>query len=236
MSKRKVKILIDGKKFHVPYGTNLVEAAAKHGIDIPTLCYFPEMGECLGTCRVCSVNVNGRTMAACTLKATEKMELEVDTPQLNDMRKALVELLFVEGNHFCPSCEKSGDCHLQAQAYKMQMTAPRFHYRFNNRPIFFDAKNIVFEHNRCILCKRCTHKFVDDDNHRVFSFKGKGSHLTVEMDLERANDLSINKIDELIELCPVGAILKKGKGFDRPYGERHYDNEPIGLEYKEEKK
>ena len=52
----------------------------------------------------------------------------------------------------------------------------------------------------------------------------------VEMDVERVDNLSTELVDELVELCPVGAILKKGKGFDRPYGSRKYDKNPVGSE------
>ena len=166
-------------------------------------------------------------MPACTQPVAEGMEVENDTEELREVRKDLIDMLFVEGNHYCMFCEKSGDCDLQALGYEHQMTAPRFHYRFNNREIEFDADKILFEHNRCILCKRCTHEFKDQDGKRVFAFQGKGCHLEVEMNVERANNLDDDLIDELVELCPVGAILKKGKGFDRPYGTRKYDQVSI---------
>lgn len=224
---KSIQVEIDGKSYQAQEGDNLIDMALKNGVHIPHLCYFPEMKECLGTCRVCTVNVNGRISAACTLSAQDQMKIQVNTSELQDMRKALIELLFVEGNHYCPSCEKSGDCQLQALAYEMQMTAPRFHYRFNNRVIDYDAEKLLFEHNRCILCKRCTHEFENEQGERVFAFKGKGKTLEVEMNKERANQLSDEKIDEVVQLCPVGAIIKKGVGFDRPYGERKYDQSPI---------
>ena len=227
---KKVTLTIDGQTITTEEGKNIIEVAKENDIYIPTLCYFSDMKECLGTCRVCTIKWKRHFVSGCTLKAEEGMELTVHTEELKDLRKGLVELLFVEGNHYCPGCEKSGDCDLQALGYRLEMTAPRFHYRFNNRDIDFSAEKILFEHNRCILCKRCTHEFEDDEGHRIFAFKGKGSHLEVEMDIERANKLSEQKVDEVVELCPVGAILKKGKGFDRPYGERKYDKHPIGYD------
>jgi [NiFe] hydrogenase diaphorase moiety small subunit len=219
-----VHLTIDGKKVQAQKGENIVDVAAREKVHIPTLCYEPGMKDCLGTCRVCTIRWKRHHVSACTLKAEEGMELYVDTEDLVDLRKALVELLFVEGNHFCPSCEKSGNCHLQALGYDLSMTAPRFHYRFNNRKIDYNADNILFEHNRCVLCKRCTDIFLDGEDKQVFFFEGKGAHLEVSMDIERANKLSESSIDELVELCPVGAILKKGKGFDVPIGKRKYDD------------
>ncbi|MBT4761758.1 MAG: 2Fe-2S iron-sulfur cluster binding domain-containing protein [Bdellovibrionaceae bacterium] len=226
--KKKVNITIDGKSISATPDDNIVEVAKANGVYIPTLCFYPDMGKCLGTCRVCTVKWKRHHVAACTLKVEEGMELTVQSDELKDLRKALVELLFVEGNHFCPGCEKSGDCKLQALGYELQMTVPRFHYRFNNRIIEYNSKKILFEHNRCILCKRCTHKFKDSKGRRVFFFKGKGCHLEVEMVTELVDQLNEEQVDHLVELCPVGALLKKGKGFDRPYGERKYDKTPVG--------
>jgi len=232
--KKKVKLTIDGKEMLAIENENIVEVARHNGIYIPTLCYYPQMEKCLGTCRVCTIKWKRHFVAACTLQAEEGMQLTVHSNELNNLRKGLVELFFVEGNHFCPSCEKSGDCDLQALGYRLQMTAPRFHYRFSNKLIDFTSKKIIFEHNRCVLCKRCTDLFKDQDGLRVFSFQGKGSYLQVEMDRERADNLNDQLVDELVELCPVGALLKKGKGFDRPYGNRKYDQNPIGSEIEKE--
>ena len=221
-----VDFTIDGKECKAEEGINLVDAAAKNGVYIPTLCY--SSGEkCLGTCRVCTIKINGRVNAACTLTVEKGIHLEVDTDELKNARQGIVELLFSEGNHFCPSCEKSGDCTLQALGYDMKMMVSRFHYRFNNRDINFEADKIILENNRCVLCKKCTHRFRDQDGQRVFSFEGKGEGLHVNMDIDRTNKMSEEKIDEVVNLCPVGAILRKGKGFDRPYGERKYDYKSI---------
>ena len=67
-------------------------------------------------------------MAACTQPISEGMAVENTAPDLQDMRRAVVEMLFVEGNHLCPTCEKSGNCELQAMAYRFGLTAPRFPY------------------------------------------------------------------------------------------------------------
>lgn len=224
-----IEVRIDGVVCTAIPGENIVELAARHGIYIPTLCWFRGMETCLGTCRVCTIKWKRHYVAACALAAEAGMDLTVDTPELRDIRKGLVELLFVEGNHFCPSCEKSGDCQLQALGYRLGMTAPRFHYRFNPRAVDFRAKRILFEQNRCVFCKRCVHRFTDQLGQRVFAFHDRGGRLGLEMDIERADGLSDEKLTELIELCPVGALLKKGKGFDRPYGTRRYDREPIGI-------
>jgi len=61
--------------------------------------------------------------------------VESNTDTLNAHRRNLVEMLFVEGNHFCMFCEKSGNCELQALAYRMGITAPRYPYLFPKREL-----------------------------------------------------------------------------------------------------
>ena len=105
MDNNKVTILIDENPVQVTKGQNLVEAIREVGLTIPSLCYFDHIDPPLGTCRVCTVSVNGRPLAACTTMVKEGMEIRLNTPKLNDMRKAVVEMMFAEGNHFCPGCQ-----------------------------------------------------------------------------------------------------------------------------------
>lgn len=217
-----VDFLIDGEPYQAPAGSNLIEAARANNVYIPTLCYLKDH-ECLGTCRVCTIKINGSEAAACTRSLEKGMNLEVDTDELKELRKSLVELMFVEGNHYCPSCEKSGDCVLQALGYEMDMRVPRFPYRFATYDVDYSAKHMVMEHNRCVHCKRCTDLYLDDDGKKIFSFAGRGAVTKVMIDLKSEANLSVEKVDEAVALCPVGAILKTGKGFDRPIGERTYD-------------
>lgn len=222
-----IVIKVDGQTISVPEGINLIDALNRQGISVPTLCWSPGIEPCLGTCRVCTVKINGREGAACTRVTEKGMELICDTPELNDLRLALVEMLFMEGNHFCPGCEKSGDCELQGAAYKMGMTHSRFPYRFSHYELDYRGKKLLLERNRCIHCKRCTDLFVDDKNRKVFSFVNKGKETRVMMDLNLESELSDHKCKEAVQLCPVGAIIFKGQGFDRPIGTRKYDR--VGL-------
>lgn len=224
MSKnKKILMTVDQKPIEVTEGANLVEALRIHGITVPTLCWSPGIEPCLGTCRVCTIKINGREGAACTRVTEVGMVIEVDSPELRDLRVGLVEMLFSEGNHFCPGCEKSGDCELQGTAYEMGMTHSRFPYQFSHYDLDYRGKNLLLERNRCIHCKRCTELFVDDENRKVFSFIGKGKETRVMMDFELEAKLPEHKCHEAVNLCPVGAIIFKGQGFDRPIGTRRYD-------------
>ncbi len=101
--------------------------------------------------------------------------MENDTAELNGHRKALLEMLFVEGNHFCMFCEKSGNCELQALAYRFGILAPRFELQFPRRDVDASHPDVMIDHNRCILCGRCVRASRDLDGKSVFGFVGRGA-------------------------------------------------------------
>ncbi len=225
----KIKITINGKECWTTRGTSVIDAARENGIYIPSLCHVDGIKPA-GSCRICNVDINGRNMTACTTPAEDGMTVVSDLPELEEMRKAIVEVMFVAGNHFCPACEKSGNCELQAMAYRYQMMVPRFPYEFPVKGVEASSRYIYHDRNRCIMCKRCIRGVMKDGKH-VFALHGRGGNkLHVEMDVELASQLTEDEARQAMDLCPVGAILKKERGYYSPIGERKFDNAPIGSE------
>ncbi len=225
--KERVTIRIDGKEIRTEAGKNLVQAARENGIFIPSLCYFEHIDPPLGTCRVCTCNVNGASGPACMEKVSDGMEVEVHTPELKNVRKAIVEMMFSEGNHFCPSCEKSGDCSLQHMGYEMGVYKSRFPHLFKDRLIDFNPKRFVIEHNRCVKCRRCVEEVLTNDGNRVFSFSNRGNETLVAIDYEQEAKLSEEQALEAMRICPTGAILVRGQAFARPFGTRKFDMKSV---------
>jgi [NiFe] hydrogenase diaphorase moiety small subunit len=223
----KVKFTIDGKECQGIKGQYLVDTAADNNVYIPVLCHMRDLIPA-GSCRICTVKVNGRFMAACTTPLEEGMTVENNSAELLDIRKAIVEMLFVEGNHFCPSCEKSGNCDLQGLGYLYQMMVPRFPYAFERRNIDATAPKIFLEKNRCIFCKRCIRVIKDSEGKSIFAFTGRGETLEIHIDKKLALHMCDELAQKAMDICPVGAILKKEVGFIDPIGKRKYDNVPIG--------
>jgi len=218
-----IRLQIDGQPVSCESGENLVDAAARHGVYIPTLCHLPGKA-CLGTCRVCVVRVNGYLGAACAMTAAEGMEVEVDSDDLVDMRRSLVEALFSEGKHNCPSCQKSGSCELQAVGYEVGMLVSRFPYRHPVRPRETAGTHLWLERDRCIFCQRCVEHVRDEKTGRkIFSISGRGATAQIEMDLELEASMSEAKVNEAVALCPVGCILPRDDGYEVPIGERRYE-------------
>jgi NADH dehydrogenase/NADH:ubiquinone oxidoreductase subunit G len=219
----KITFTANGKKYEAPEGFTLIQALNMNGLTIPSLCWEEGLEPSLGTCRVCTVIKNGRPVAACTQILSSGDVIDSESKLVHDLQLGIVELLFSEGNHFCPGCEKSGDCDLQGLGYKLGMSHSSFPYQFKPYQIDFSGADLVLERNRCIHCKRCTDLFVDDKGRKVFRFVGKGADTRVEMDHVLEQQMSDHKKKEVVALCPTGAILYKGAGFDRPIGTRKHD-------------
>lgn len=224
---KKITIKIDGKEIKTEPGRNLVTVAKENDIFIPSLCYYEHIDPPLGTCRVCTCNVDGYPRPACTTKTAEGMDVVLNTPELLDTRKALVEMMFAEGNHFCPSCEKSGDCDLQHMGYEMGVSHLRFPHLFKDRMRDFTPKRMVIEHNRCVKCRRCVEEVFTDEGQRVFSFCNRGNETEVGIDYENEAKLSEEQAIRAMHICPTGAILVKGKSLARPFGDRMFDMESV---------
>jgi [NiFe] hydrogenase diaphorase moiety small subunit len=145
------------------------------------------------------------------------------------MRTEIIEMLFVEGNHFCMYCEKSGDCELQALAYRYGITAPKYPYQYPNRDVDASHPDILLDRNRCILCSRCVRASRDLDGKNVFQFVGRGKNRRIAVNSDaRLADTNVDVSDKAIDVCPVGAILRKRVGYTVPVGKRTYDKQPIG--------
>jgi len=225
---QKVTFTIDGVEVEARPGQMIIEAADEAGVYIPRLCHKPGL-EPFGSCRVCTVMVNGRPASACTQPVAPGIVVQNETDELQAMRRDIVEMLFVEGNHFCMFCEKSGNCELQAMAYRLGIPAVRFPYLWPKREIDASHPDVMIDHNRCILCGRCVRASRDVDGKHVFQFVGRGPHKKIAVNAEaKLADTNIDVTDEALNACPVGALLKKRVGFQVPVGKRLYDHEPIG--------
>jgi len=226
----RVTLTIDNVQLQGRPGQTILEAAGEAGIYIPRLCHLAGL-EPFGSCRVCTVLVNGRPQAACTQPISQGMVIESSTEQVREIRKDLIDMLFVEGNHFCMFCEKSGNCELQAMAYRFGITAPRYPYMFPARAVDASHPDIMIDHNRCIRCARCVRASRDLDGKEVFGFVNRGPHKELAVNAAaRLVDTNVDVTDRAIDVCPVGALLKKRTGYAVPIGQRKYDHTPIGSE------
>ncbi|MCP4125470.1 MAG: 2Fe-2S iron-sulfur cluster binding domain-containing protein [Gammaproteobacteria bacterium] len=221
---------IDHKQVPFEPGQTIMDAAMAAGIYIPHLCHNPEFHP-HGSCKLCTIKINGRPASACTTQAAEGAVVENETDELMEDRRILLKMLFVEGNHVCPACEKSGRCQLQAVAYYCNMLAPEFTHFYPQRDVDASHPEVVIDFNRCILCNLCVRASRDVDGKGVFAISGRGidSHLIISAPSGKLGDSSFDARDKAAQVCPVGAIMSKHQGYDVPIGQRLYDLEPVSV-------
>ena len=228
MNEDTVTIIIDGKRIEAGAGQTIMEAADAAGIYIPRLCFHEALPPG-GHCRVCTCKVNGRPASACTFPVAEGQVIENDTEELTSMRRTIIEMLFVEGNHSCPSCEKSGNCELQAMGYRLGLVAPRLPYLRIPHEMDATHKDMYIDRDRCILCGRCARASRLLDGKTVFGFENRGIHKRIAVDAEHGlAETAFAMTDKAAEICPTGCLMVKGKGWATPVGQRLYDHKPIG--------
>jgi len=221
---------LDGVAIEFSDGDTIMDAALRAGAYIPHLCHNPEFTP-HGSCRVCVVDINGRQVSACTQPAAAGLEVDNGSDAIVEERRNLLQMLFVEGNHVCPGCEKSGACQLQAVAYYTGMLSPHYTHFFPQRSVDASHADTAIDFNRCILCELCVRASRDIDHKQVFSISGRGigSHLVINSPSGKLGDSAFSAGDKAAQVCPVGAILPKHRGYDQPIGKRLYDRQPISV-------
>ena len=230
------RIIVDGIAIEALAGQSVIQACDAAGIYIPRLCHHPEL-EPAGNCRVCTCKINGRNSAACVTPAVHGMVVENATPQLTADRRAIIEMLFVEGNHPCTYCVASGDCELQALGYRLGMVAPTQPYQWPRRGIDATHPDITLDHDRCILCSRCIRASRMEDGKSVFGFEGRGITMRLNVDAKGGlGDTEMEAVDKAASVCPVACIVINRDSYRIPNGRRRFDQTPIGSDIEAKRK
>jgi predicted molibdopterin-dependent oxidoreductase YjgC len=203
-----LKATIDGKTIEVPEGTTVLDAARMLDISIPTLCHHPKLSP-FGGCRMCVVEIKGipRAVTACTTPVTEGMEVKTSSPQLEDLRKTVLELILSDHPNDCMVCERAGDCTLQELAYFYNLRKPTYE---GERRIYAKRDGNPFlerDMEKCILCGRCVK--VCDEVQGVgaidFAYRGFKSKICPPYE----EDLSCEFCGQCVAVCPTGALTGK---------------------------
>ncbi|WP_410498477.1 2Fe-2S iron-sulfur cluster-binding protein [Chitinibacter sp. S2-10] len=220
--------VLDGENIHFEPGQTIMEAASHAGVYIPHLCYHPEFKP-RGSCKLCTVKINGYFGTACTLPVQPGMQVESDCDEVNLMRRRVVQMLFIEGNHYCPFCEKSGNCQLQAVAYHVGMLDSHFPHFYPLRQIDASHPDMLLDRDRCIQCELCVRASRETDQKNIFGLAGRSTHTHLVVNSESGllgdTDFSIN--DFAAHICPTGALIPKTQAFNIPIGRRIYDEQDI---------
>ncbi len=203
-----VKLTINDKEITVPENTTLMDAAMMNGIAIPHLCKHPVLST-FGGCRLCVVEVKGipRPVASCTTPVMQGMEVVTHTPELEEHRRFVLELILSDHPNDCMTCEATGDCRLQEMAYAYGVKGEA--YAGERRTYTVRDGNPFIERDleKCILCGRCVKVCEEVQGVEAIDFGYRGFRSKIVTPYE--NDLDCEFCGQCVSVCPTGALTGK---------------------------
>lgn len=175
MAEIKVKITIDGKKYSVPKGQSILEAARDNNIFLPSLCYHPDL-DVKANCRVCVVEIKGQKKLAtsCSTIVKEGMEILTDSPRVKQARNLNIELIFAEHIEKCPTCTLRYNCTLLDLARRYKIKISDFPDRKGRRKTYKFAQAVEIDGSQCIDCRNCVDACSNMQRIDYLEVKGKG--------------------------------------------------------------
>ena len=222
MADGQIELTIDGVSVTAAEGTTVFEAARSVGIDIPHLCYDPELGLApTSSCRLCVVEVEGAVapVASCSHPAADGMVARTNTDELRETRRQVIDLLLSDHPHDCLTCDKSGDCLLQKYAYELGVEESEYATEAVKTEPVQDGPAIVYDRSKCILCGRCVAVCHDVQVTGAMDFLGRGFETAVGLPPGVSREDSVcEECGNCIDVCPTGALSFAGaKGAGREW-------------------
>jgi NADH-quinone oxidoreductase subunit G len=209
-----VTFSIDGREVTAPEGAMLVDGA-KHGdVEIPVFCYEPKLGQPVGACRMCLVEIEGipKLQTACSTPVKDGMVVHTQTDRVHAAQRAVVEFLLINHPLDCPVCDKGGECPLQDITYgwgpgTSRFIEPKRHFK---KPLELSPL-VAIDRERCILCYRCVRfsQEISEDYQLILQERGAQSFVGTFDGHPYVGPFSGN----IIELCPVGALTSRAYRF-----------------------
>jgi NADH-quinone oxidoreductase subunit G len=207
---KKIQLTIDGREVEAVEGTMLVDAAKEADVEIPYFCYEAKLGNPVGACRMCMVEIEGipKLQTSCSTPVKDGMVVHTQTQRVRHAQNAVVEFLLVNHPLDCPVCDKGGECPLQDITFGWGLGRSRFiePKRHFVKPLSLSPV-IAIDRERCILCYRCVRfsQEVAEDYQLIFAERGAETFVSTHDGHPYVAPFSGN----IIELCPVGALTSK---------------------------
>ncbi|MEM5948465.1 NADH-dependent [FeFe] hydrogenase, group A6 [Spirochaetia bacterium 38H-sp] len=206
-----VNIKINGKELKVSEGTSILNAARHFQIDIPTLCYHPDL-PAWGSCGLCIVKTEGspKMFRACATPVAEGMSIITDDPEIVEVRKNTLQLILADHPNDCLYCGRNGNCELQKLAAEFGIREQPYEPNPQNLPKDNSTPSIVLDPSKCVKCGRCVNVCQEMQNVWALEFLGRGDGTRIAP----AGDIYLNdspciKCGQCSAHCPVGAIYEK---------------------------
>jgi bidirectional [NiFe] hydrogenase diaphorase subunit len=215
MIRQKVRVksfMIDGVTVTGQSNQTVLEVAREHDIYIPTLCYLEGLS-CVGSCRMCLIEVKGshKLIPACTSKIKEGMEVVTTSDTIDAHRKMILSMIFSERTHTCSVCVANGDCELQDKAVELGLEHSLVPYLDKRFEVDASHKNFVYDPNRCILCTRCIRVCDEVEGAHAIDVIDRGIDTKIihDMDEPWIDSQSCTSCGKCVYVCPTGALYEK---------------------------
>lgn len=206
-----VTLTIDGQRITVPSNYNIIQAAKELNIDIPALCYDPNL-EVVGACRLCIVEIEGsrKLQTSCSTKVKEGMVVHTETENIVKLRKEILQLLLDNHPNDCLTCQKAGECLLQQYAYRYGVKFREHDGARHSDYVDTSSPYIVKDNSKCILCGKCVRTCNQLEERQVLSFAGRGFDTKIVLDADQNFETSkCVSCNRCVAVCPVGALIDK---------------------------
>ena len=208
-----VTVTVDGHEIAVQPGTNMVEAAAKVGSNIPYFCYHPRLSVA-ANCRMCMVEVSNshKLVPACQTPLVEGQVIKTGTQKARDQQRATMEFLLLNHPVDCAICDQAGECKLQ-DYYQTYDNLPS---RLEGGKVMKNKRKVlgplvVLDQERCIICTRCVRFMEEVPKEPQLGVFGRGSSEVI--DIFPGDELTSNYSGNIVDICPVGALLNRDYRF-----------------------
>jgi len=205
-----IQLTIDGREVRAIEGAMLVDAAKQGDVEIPYFCYEPKLGNPVGACRMCLVEIEGipKLQTSCSTPVKDGMVVHTQTERVRHAQNAVVEFLLVNHPLDCPVCDKGGECPLQDITFgwglgRSRMIEPKRHFQ---KPLALSPL-VAIDRERCILCYRCVRfsQEISEDYQLIFAERGADTFVATHDGHPYVAPFSGN----IVELCPVGALTSQ---------------------------
>ncbi|MCX6273510.1 MAG: [FeFe] hydrogenase, group A [Bacteroidetes bacterium] len=204
-------IEVNNKQIKAKTGETILSALRRNGIDVPTLCYLPEL-DATGACRICVVEVEGKPqlVTSCSQPVEEWMKIFTHSPRVIQARKTLIELLLANHPDDCLYCPCNGRCELQHLAGELNVRERRFPNKKSPARLDQTCSALVWDPAKCILCGRCVRSCDEIIGVSILDLIRRGEKISIGTTFEKPLNLS-NCITcgQCIQACPTAALREK---------------------------
>ncbi len=214
-----ITFTIDGREVQAPENSMLVDAAKLGDVEIPVFCYEPKLGNPVGACRMCLVEIEGipKLQTGCSTPVKDGMVVHTQSPRVKQAQEGVVEFLLLNHPLDCPVCDKGGECPLQDISFGWGAGTSRFveEKRHFVKPVEL-SDHIAIDRERCIMCYRCVRYSQEISEDYELVIQERGAHSYIATFDGRPYDAPFS--GNIIELCPVGALTSQPYRFKaRPW-------------------